>query len=431
MPKNGQFNKRSITVIGGGAAGMAAAITAARIAGGASVRIIEKNDKTGRKILATGNGRCNLMNALCTAKDFKNSDTDENRFAEIAFSRVGLPETKAFFEGIGVMLREESEGRIYPYSEQASSVQEVLQAEANALGVEICCRSVVKSLERQGGGFAIRLENGFVMSTDLVILATGGKAGIQYGSAGEGYAFAKALSHTVYKPIPALAPLLSEEPLLEPLKGVRVKGAVTLLYQEKELDSETGEIQFTGDGISGICVFNLCRSIRLKEGECYCDFSIRMDFLPELSEEMLYQTLLKRKESLPARKKEDFLTGMVQKKLALVIFKALDEPLYGPAGEWNEDFLKKLAHCLKGWEVALSGTKGWKEAQVTSGGVAVSEINPDTMESKLVQNLYFAGEIMDIDGKCGGYNLQWAWTSGLTAGSAAACYAHQFRQGRK
>ena len=431
MPKNDKSDMKMITVVGGGAAGLAAAISAARITGGAQVRIIEKNDKVGRKLLATGNGRCNFTNKLCTYQDFVQSSGRESgvpctdkSFVSKALSLFGIRETLQFFEEIGVMPREEDEGRMYPYSEQAAAVQEALKAETEALGVEIIYEKSVRSVRYNSDHrFVLELDDGQLLSTHNVILASGGKAGIQYGSAGEGYQMARAFDHTINKPIPALVPLLSDDPLLKSLKGVRVKGKVTLINDNKKAESkpEEGEIQFTGEGISGICVFNLSRYLRLEEPEDrYQDFVIRVDLLPEFTLEALTGQLTQRRKNLKNRKKEDFLNGMIQSKLALAVYCKSEIDLSGKVENLTDGQVQKISDTLKGWDIVLSGTKGWKEAQVTSGGVEPSEIDQNTMESKLVKGLYFAGELIDVDSKCGGYNLQWAWTSGTIAGKAAA-----------
>lgn len=415
---------KQVTVIGGGAAGLAAAISAARLAGGNQVRMIEKNEKLGRKILATGNGRCNFTNSYCSDKDFDSSLSKGESFVKTAFSQFGVQDTLGFFRGLGILPREEAEGRMYPYSEQAAAVQEALQSEAEALGVEIIYHKTVKNIKKETGGkgaaFTIELESGESFCSQKVVLATGGKAGIQYGSSGEGYQLTKAFGHTINKPIPALVPLLSDDPLIKHLKGIRAKGRVSLCYKKKEIASETGEIQFTGEGLSGICVFNLSRYIRLKDSDCYHDFSVQIDLFPELDSKALLEHLLLRRKVLKSRKKEDFFNGLIQQNIALAIYSKLDIAPSGTAGELTDELLKELSEILNNWEIALSGTKGWKEAQVTSGGLETSEIDPTTMESKLVKGLYLAGELIDVDAKCGGYNLQWAWTSGMIAGTAAA-----------
>ncbi|MBR0598820.1 NAD(P)/FAD-dependent oxidoreductase [Sinanaerobacter chloroacetimidivorans] len=433
MSKNRAI-KKEITVIGGGASGLMAAISAARTLGGDSVRIIEKNDKVGRKLLATGNGRCNFSNVKCSFPDFYSWILDEYtiNFAKETLSRFDVDDTLEFFREIGILPKEEAEGRIYPYSEQASTVQESLKAEAEGLGIEILYSSSVKSvkfLDNEEGtaadgnpGFEILLDKGDLLYTRYLILAAGGKAGSQYGSTGESYQMARFFGHTIVKPIPALVPFTSEDQRFQMLKGIRAKGKVTLWKDRAvEIHAETGEIQFTDEGLSGICVLNLSRFLRLREKtDAYHDYTVRIDFFPEYSEEELHDLLHSRTEYLKNRKKEEFLNGMINKRLSPVLLKEAGWDFAGICREITSEEVKRLVMLLKSWEVEISGTKGWKEAQVTSGGICILEISAETMESKRIKGLYFAGEIIDMDGLCGGYNLQWAWTSGYIAGASAA-----------
>lgn len=382
-----------ITVIGGGPSGMAAAISAAR-PGTETVRLTEKNGILGRKLLATGNGRCNLTNINCR----------------------GAEETLRFFGELGLFTREEAEGRIYPYSEQAAAVQEALISEMEHRKVEVLCGMEVKAVERQGGRFEIISDRDRFFS-DAVILATGGKAGPQYGSTGDGYRFARAFGHKVVSVRPSLVQMVSGEPFFKVLKGVRAKGQAELLRGdragEQVVDRETGELQFTEDGLSGICIFNLSR--KYVRGDI-----IRIDFFPEYSLEALNKILADRARSLEDRDLTEFFAGMLHKKLIPVILDRFSLEGSRKAATLTREEIEKAAQLLKGWRISVTGTKGWKEAQVTAGGVDLGEIDPDTMESRLIPNLYFAGELLNVDEKCGGFNLQWAWSSGRIAGRSAA-----------
>ena len=404
-----------ITVIGGGPSGMAAAISAAR-QGAGMVRLIEKNDILGRKLLATGNGRCNLTNTNC-------------RDAE---------KTLHFFEGLGLLTRVEDEGRVYPYSEQAAAVQEALVSELEHLGVEIQCGVEVQAIEKavpapgygaagKGTGYWIitGTKTGTASGTgadrlfsDAVILSTGGKAGPQYGSTGDGYRFAKAFDHNIVSVRPSLVQMVSDDPFFKSLKGVRAKGRAELLRSnqasdhEQTVDREDGEIQFTEDGLSGICIFNLSRGY--VRGD-----HIKIDLFPEYGEESLKDILTGRAEALKERSMAEFFTGMIHKKLIPVILTLLSMGEERKAAELSREEIAAAVRLLKGWRISVTGTKGWKEAQVTAGGIDLAEINPG-MGSIIVPNLYFTGELLNVDEKCGGYNLQWAWTSGLAAGKSAA-----------
>lgn len=416
---------KKITVIGGGPAGMVAAIFAARKLGGHNVRLLEKNEKLGRKLLATGNGRCNITN--------RNSHMECPSSVQEAFKQMNVESTLDFFKGLGILTREESEGRLYPYSEQAISVQQALIAELTSLNVEIICQVTVKKLEKTPDGFnllgeiekqeKIRQNKEVRYATQKVIIATGGKAGPQYGSTGDGYAMAKEFGHSIVKLIPSLTQITSEQSFFKELKGVRAKGSVTLLKRSKPLDMETGEIQFTENGLSGICIFNLTRLIRLEDNG-YADYTVKIDLMPEFSSQELNEFLIERTLLLQNRKTEEFLNGMINGKLSSIILKeaGFDEKTMRTLklSQLTKKQVQEVAKHLKGWELSISGTKGWKEAQITCGGIDMAQLNVETLESKLVKGLYFAGEVTDIDGKCGGYNLQWAWTSGYVAGTAAS-----------
>ena len=369
---------------------MAAALSAARY-GAAKVRLIEKNSEPGRKLLATGNGRCNLTNTGCE----------------------GAGDTLDFFEGLGLLTRVEEEGRVYPYSEQASAVQEALINELAYRKVEILCGVEVQAAEKADSGFNIKTSDGKSFRSDALILATGGKAGPQYGTTGDGYRFAKAFGHTVVRLMPSLVQMVSEEPFTKELKGVRAKGQAELVREGRVVDAETGEIQFTEEGLSGICIFNLSR--KYVRGDI-----IRIDFFPRYREEKLEEILSKRAGILGNRSMAQFFIGILQKKLIPVMLDILCLDSNQKAAALGPKEVKRIVRLLKGWDIPISGTKGWKEAQVTMGGVDLNEIDPATMGSRLVPGLYFAGELLDFDGKCGGYNLQWAWSSGRIAGKAAA-----------
>ncbi|WP_027398817.1 BaiN/RdsA family NAD(P)/FAD-dependent oxidoreductase [Anaerovorax odorimutans] len=426
MSKCSNFESKKITIIGGGAAGMVAAIFAAKNIGGYNIRIIEKNDKIGRKLLATGNGRCNMTNRFCH-ETFKNISKFMDQF--------NFQETINFFKKIGVITREESDGRIYPYSEQAVSVQQALKSELESLNVEIIYNAYVKKVETISNGFNIvteindkcknskRKDNIESFFSEKIIIATGGKAGPQYGSTGEGFNIARNFGHTIIKPIPSLTQITSSQLFFKELKGVRAKGSVSLLKNLELLDMEIGEIQFTDSGLSGICIFNLSRLIRLEDSS-YNDYIVKIDLMPEFTQQQVFDLLVERAVYLGDRKVKEFLNGLINEKLACVILKesGLDENIINcyEIYQLNKKQLKKIVTYLKNWNIPVSGTKGFKEAQVTSGGIDLQQLDKYTLESKLIKDVYFAGEVVNVDGKCGGYNLQWAWTSGYITGNGAS-----------
>jgi predicted Rossmann fold flavoprotein len=375
-----------VAVIGAGAAGMAAAVAAAMASafgGGAGAEIVcfEKNAEPGRKLLATGNGRCNLSNAGCGEADL----------------------VEAFFGGLGVMLRQEAEGRLYPYSGQASAVRDALWEALRRAGARLACGAPVAGVSRADGGFWVSDANGARHRADRVIVATGGKAGPQYGCAGDGYRIAKGLGHSVASPLPSLVRLTcaeGEAGRLAALEGARAKGEATLWLGGRRAASEAGEIQFTRDGLSGICVFDLSRHLRPREADGPGGARrVTLDLAPGHSEEELAALF---GAGLPAG-----LAGVAPEKVArMVRSEAGGDP-------------RRAARLMKSMAFAISGTKGWKEAQSTSGGVPLDEVGLEGMESRITPGLHFAGEVLDYDGRCGGYNLHWAWVSGMKAGAAS------------
>ena len=377
-----------ICIIGGGASGLAAAVAARMQNPGAAIRIIEKKDKTGSKLLATGSGRCNFTNTAC--------------------EESGM--VLAFFEMIGVKARVEEQGRIYPFNGQAKDVLFALESYINMHNVEVITNFGVEELAFSSGEIVVcRGKERFPARKALI--ATGGKAGPQFGSIGDGYRMARQAGHTVTKTIPSLSPVECEGNF-SGLSGIRAKAAVTLLKKGEALFAETGEVQFTEYGLSGICVFDLSRFIRL-DGADFSDYAISVDFFPGLSEGELDGELRLRAEN-PAISAENLLLSLVPRGLSDFVLKKAG------GGAANAGETVRIAHTLKNLKFTVSGVKGWKSAQCTSGGVPLSEINMDTMESKIVKGLFFAGEIIDYDGPCGGYNLNNAWVTGIRAGRAMA-----------
>lgn len=408
------MNKK-IIIVGGGASGIVAAIAAART--GAQVMILEKMDRIGKKILATGNGRCNFTNINCRPADL-NSQLEG--FPQEVLTKFGVEQTMAFFNELGILPRVESEGRAYPLSEQASSVLDVLRMELDRLKIKVVCSSPVNLIERKKEGFSVYTEDGTQYKCNTIILATGGKAGAQYGCHGDGYSIAQKFGHSLALPRPALVQLLSNEWFFKRVKGVRTKGEVQLICDGKEVERERGEIQFTEDGLSGICIFNLSYQAGAcieQKGKCV----ICIDFFPDNSFEDLKDMLYKRAEVSSHKSAEEFLIGMLNKKLIPVILKVtgIKDPAQ-PCDLLKTKELDKITEILKGWPIPIQKLNTWKDAQVTAGGINSNEIDPSTLESKIVRGLYFCGEVLDVNGRCGGYNLQWAWSSGYVAGTEAA-----------
>lgn len=403
-----------VLVVGGGASGMLAAIAAARH--GADVTLIEKKDDLGKKILATGNGRCNMSNLNALNYGYNKNQS----FVSSVLSLFNIKDTLTFFEELGLMHKIESEGRVYPYSNQAMAVLNVLKMEIERFNIKIISSTAVKEIKTYCDNmFSTYLENGLNIESEKVILACGGNAGPQYGSNGEGYHIAESLGHKVKTVKPALVQVLHNEWYVKKLKGVRVRGSVTLESDENIVKTEEGEIQFTEDGLSGICIFNLSREVNESlESKKSCNIII--DICPDIKEECLIDILKQRRDFSYDKKAKKFLIGMVNDKLNTVVLALAGIDCHKSCSELTNKELLQLKNILKEWKVPIVATRSWKHAQVTSGGVDIGEIHPDTLESKKVKGFYFAGELIDVDGLCGGYNLQWAWSSGYIAGKSAA-----------
>ena len=399
-----------VCIIGGGASGLVAAISAARL--GASVTILEQMDRVGKKILATGNGRCNLTNKNVTIEQFHGKNP---KFIYGAFGQFSVEQTLNFFEMLGITHKIEEE-KVYPFSDQASSVLDVLRYEVNQLGIKEICGAQVIEIIPMKTKFELHLKEEKILYADKVILATGGKASPQLGSNGSGFALAEKLGHTVITPFPALVQLHLKSPFLKRLKGVKFKGEAGIYKHEQCLRKEKGEILFTDYGISGPPILQLSRlaSQALHQGETPW---IKLNLFPQISYEEM-DLLLQTRWGYEPEKPLDFsLVGLINKRLIPVILsEAGITQLQKPCGQVTNKERKKLLKILTNWALPIVGTQSWSQAQVTAGGVHTKEIDPKTMESKIIPNLYFAGEIMDIDGDCGGFNLQWAWSSGYIAG---------------
>jgi predicted Rossmann fold flavoprotein len=399
-----------VIVIGGGSAGMVAAIAAARA--GATVTVLERMARVGKKLLATGNGRCNLTNAHLGPERFHGGNA---AFVASALDRFGLEATLAFFRGLGIEPREEGAGKIFPRSGQASSVLDVLRHETARLGVETRCETDVVRLHSRGRAWEV-VTPGETHACDAMVLATGGKASPQLGSNGSGYALARALGHRVVEPFPALTRIRVRSPFLKHLKGVKVEGLARLL----DGPSASGEILFTETGLSGPPILDLSRSAaeRSRRRE---PAEIRLDVCPEIAAHELAALLRARFGGRSGVTAEFALVGFIHKRLIAAVLKAagIADPA-APAAAVDEPALRALAGVLKAWRFEVTGTDSWTEAQVTAGGIDTSEIDPVTLQSRKAPGLYLAGEVLDVDGDCGGYNLQWAWSSGFVAGEAAA-----------
>ena len=404
----------TIAIIGGGASGMCAAITAKRENPQASVIVFDHKDIPGKKILSTGNGRCNLTNEYMEVSCFR-SDSPE-KIAPV-IERFTANDTIKFFEELGILTKSRN-GYIYPRSDQASAVLDVLRMELKRLGIEEILSTHIKEVSRAKKGFRIHIEDRNYRA-DKVILATGSKASKVLGSDGSGYNMAKSFGHRLVPVVPALVQLKVKNFPFAKATGVRTDAKVTAIVNGKAISEDTGEVQITAYGISGIPVFQISRYIARALYEKK-PASVEVDFLPQMSEEELFTYLLNRKNNKKHLNADEFLIGVFNQKLIPRLLELANIRSNTKVGTLNEQNLKKLAHQCKHTLLTISDTNGFDNAQVCAGGVSLDEINIDTMESIYEKGLYIIGELLDVDGICGGYNLQWAWTTGMIAGKCAA-----------
>ncbi len=386
-----------LCIVGGGAAGLTGAIAAKRC--GAQVIILERADRVGKKILATGNGRCNITNAYITPENY-HGDSD---FAMHVLQKVDRDKTIDFFESCGIVCCEGENGKMYPQSLQATSVLDLLREEIKRLEIEIKTSFYVKEIKKEKNIFSAECDGDCVLAKNIM-LCCGGYAAPMFGTDGNGAALAKKLGHSECPVYPALVQLKTEN-TPKALKGVKHFCTAHLFIDNKKVQSQWGEVLFTEYGLSGPPIFNLSReaSKSVSEGR---KTEVSLELLPQ-DFRQLTTYLENRKKNLPHLGRENFLNSIVNKKIGFEITKKCSS-------------IKEMASSLKNYRHRVVGTMGFKNAQVTAGGINCREIYADTMMSKKVKGLYFAGEVLDVDGDCGGYNLQFAFSSGILAGESAA-----------
>ena len=406
-----------VIIVGAGASGLMAAIAAARQ--GSSVLVIERKEKPGKKILATGNGKCNFTNRFQSPDCYR---SDDSAFAMKVLSCFDVSNTLAFFEDLGIYPKER-EGYYYPNSEQAASVVQVLVMECSRLGVgfrysETVIEIVKPYFEVVTESLEDKKRNRY--RGKKLIVAAGGCASAQLGSDGSGYELMKSLGHSIIKPLPALVQLKSPDKYCKTVSGVRTHAVVTAYDKEKQLGMEEGEIIFTDYGISGIPILQLSRFVAkaLDKGKsCW----LSLDFIKDRTKEELKSILKRRIQQNPGKNLEEMMIGLLNHKLNYILMKEANLDPTIPSTKVSERDIDRLAQQIKSLRLQINGTNSFENAQVCCGGVKTGEIDDATMESKLVKKLYLAGEVVDVDGTCGGYNLQWAWSSGYLAGLNAGC----------
>ncbi len=406
---------KTVGIVGGGAAGMVAAIAAAKQ--GAEVTILEGNDRLGKKILATGNGKCNLGNLDMGPEKYY---TGDNVFLQKCLERFGTEETIAFFKELGLLIKERN-GYLYPVSEQAASVLDALRfgIARNSDRIKVYQETPIERIEVAKKQRQIRLWSGEKQFTfDRVVLACGGKAAPKTGSDGSGYKLTGMLGHSLIPVVPALVQLKGKEDWFKAVAGVRADAKLTGTFPDGTTISERGELQLTDYGISGIPVFQLSRQVnyvlrQVKEVE------ILIDFLPDYEREGFGERMLREREALTDGTVEEYFTGLLNKKLMALLIRLAGIKSTDRADKVSKERLLAVYELCRRLPVHIIGSNSFENAQVCAGGVPLLEIT-ERMESKVAPGVFLAGELLDVDGRCGGYNLQWAWCSGYLAGTAAA-----------
>ena len=394
-----------IGIIGGGASGMAAALAASENKD-ARVVLLERQARVGRKLSATGNGRCNLTNLHAATGGYHGDEAD---FSAYAIAKFGPEETLSWFRQMGLFTVAEDSGRVYPYSDQANSVVDVLRFALERENITVNLGFEVEKIKKTEEGFRVESKEEALVF-DKLIIACGGLAGTKLGGTMSGYKLLRSCGHRCTRLRPTLVQLRSSWSGVSALKGVRCNCRAAILHNGALHSESTGELQFTEYGLSGPVIFEISRDACQGGG----DWTARLDFLPDMDENTLKNELLRRKNTkLPV---SELLTGILHNRLGRVITQDMGISGYVPVSQLEESEIAAVSHGVKHFQVALTEPLGMDSAQVTAGGIVTKEFDAATMESRLVPGLYACGEVLDVDGDCGGYNLQWAWSSGRLAG---------------
>lgn len=399
-----------VIIIGAGASGLVCAIVSARR--GKKVLILEKNNKVGKKLLATGNGKCNITNQRPTPDRFYSHNP---KFIAQVLDGYNYQKIKHFFKSIGLELLEAKEGKVFPMSLQASCVVEILEYECEQLGVKILCDTEVKSIERNNGLYKF-VHGGEKLNSHQVVISTGHLSAPHLGGVELGTGFAEKLGHIVIQPFPTLVQLTSSYKKLAKISGVKVESRVSLRQKGKKVIHKQGDVLFTSYGISGLAILDISKFV-IQELIHTKKVEIEIDLIPKMSCEQLLSLMKKSIDKKSKKPIEIWMQGFINKKLVLAIL----EPLKlqnRTVGSISLDEIKKIVDKIKCFKFEIDGSRGYKGAEVASGGVDTREIDPNTMESKLHKGLYFTGEVVDVDGDRGGFNLHFAWVTGIRAGEA-------------
>ena len=394
----------NVCVIGGGAAGMLAALTAAE--NGHRVLLLERQSRVGRKLLATGNGRCNLSNYHVSPAHYHGGAG----FCDFALSPFDVGETLQYFASLGLLTVSEASGRIYPMSNMAGSVLDVLRYALERPEIDLQTGQTVTAVRKMPEGFSVKTETD-TFSARCLILAAGGAAGSKVGGGMDGYRLAKSLGHHRTALYPSLVQLKTDPTYPRALKGVKAQCGISICRGSQVLARNSGEVLFTEYGVSGPAIFDLSRSVSAGGSDLTC----LLNFFPDWEEAEVLHWLSQRQAAMATHEASTLLTGSCHTRLGQMICKSAGFTNQRAAGLTRDD-LRRIAGQATHFALPITGTCGFDQAQVTAGGLDTSEFDPRTLQSRLVPGLYACGELLDIDGDCGGYNLQWAWSSGRLAG---------------
>ena len=395
---------RDVIIIGGGASGMMAALAAAE--NGCRVTLLERQSRVGRKLLATGNGRCNLTNHNVSPARYHGGDG----FCAYALDAFDVGATLQFFASLGLLTVAEDSGRVYPMSNMAGSVLDVLRYALDRPGIEVVTGQAVSSVKKTSDGFTVRTETD-TFSAEKLILAAGGCAGSKVGGVMDGYQLAKSLGHHRTQLYPSLVQLKTDPTYPRALKGIKAECGIAIRRGNASVAENRGEVLFTEYGVSGPAIFDISRSVATG-GE---GLTVTLDLLPDWEQQEVLDWLRQRRDNAGSREAGTLLTGALHSRLGQMICKAAGFTNQSAANLSDGD-LRRIAARAKDFALPITGVCGFDQAQVTAGGLRCDEFDPRTMESRLVPGFYACGEVLDIDGDCGGYNLQWAWSSGRAAG---------------
>ena len=402
-----------VVIIGGGAAGLAAAVFLGRSAKGRRILVLEKGPRVGKKLMATGNGTCNLTNVKATAADYHGAP----RLAGAALEAFSVADTIDFFTSIGVDCATRPDGKVYPLSEQAGAVLDALRLEAQSLGVEILCDTKVTALKRQGNAWCVVCEND-TYTAQNVLVTVGGAAAPALGGSAEGYRLLTDLGCEKKPLFPSIVQIRTATDFVRAVKGIRVDATVTLRTDGRAAAESTGEVLFTDYGLSGPAVMFVSRIVADWERQKRGEVTACLDLLPDWDSDKLLARVRQRSQ-LKGRTLEDLLTGLLHKRVGQTVLRVADVlPLTREVETLTEDERNRIVKTIKNWKIPVTGTQGFGGAQVTAGGIAATEIDPATFAVKRLPGVYAAGEVLDVDGNCGGFNLQFAWSSAYVAAQA-------------